>query len=176
MTLFSEETKTLETRNCTYCKVRPGRASYDETRNCVSCNGDIAFTEPDYRAILSAIKGRKGLRSKAPDYYGANYTRENKRSYYVWRMARFHGGEDVTMPITATTIVNGDPWIPELDKLADLVAKRVFGSNRAAAYRWAGALGYSVQVPDGMPASAYPGGPVVLDGNKPLEELAELLY
>ena len=159
-------------RECKSCK-GTGKLSYSDNP-CVTCNGEKTVEAPDVQSILALIKGRKGLRSKAPDIHGANWTPLNLRAYYVWRMARFHGGMDVTMPVTATTLVHGDPFVPELGALAEAVAKRVYGTDMAAAYRWAGALGGSVTVPDGMPASAYSCGPVVLDGNKPEEEMAEL--
>jgi len=31
-------------------------------------------------------------------------TRAKKRAYFVWRVARFHGGADVTLPITPTSL------------------------------------------------------------------------
>lgn len=159
-------------RLCKSCK-GSGKRSFD-SKPCLTCNGHIYIEAPDVQAIVTLIKGRKGLRSKAPDVHGTNWTLPNLRAYYVWRMARFHGGMDVTMPVTATTLVHGDPFVPELGALAEAIAKRVYGTDMAAAYRWAGALGGSAAVPDGMPASAYSFGPVVLDGNKPEEELAEL--
>jgi hypothetical protein len=177
-TLFANESPAVQTRNCTSCKDRPG-LSYPlagfPDRPCSSCKGQVAIPEPDMHAIITAIKGRKGLRSKAPSYCGKDYTLANVRAYYVWRLARFHGGEDVTMPIVATTLASGDPWIKELDALADAVAKRAFRTNMAAVYRWRGALGYSGAAPEGLPASAYPGGPVLLDNNKPEDEILELL-
>lgn len=77
------------------------------------------------------------------------------------------------MPMTADLVVRSDPFKPELDKLAELVAKKVFGTDMAGAYRWAGALGYNVTVPAGLPAAAYAGGPVA-DENKPVWEQLEL--
>jgi hypothetical protein len=93
---------------------------------CYSCCGAGEFDPPDLDAILKAIKGRKGLCSKRPD---------DSRSYYVWRMARFHGGADVTMPMTASMDISGDPFRPELDLIASAVAKRVFGTDGAG--QWA---------------------------------------
>jgi hypothetical protein len=172
MTTNSNTVTTLAPRVCQSCK-GTGKRSYAD-KPCLTCNGQVNIEGPDVLSILALIKGRKGIRSKAPDIHGANWTLPNLRAYYVWRMARFHGGMDVTMPITATTLVHGDPFVPELEALAEAVAKRVYGTDMAAAYRWAGALGGDVTVPDGMPASAYPCGPVLLDNNKPEEELPEL--
>ena len=166
----------MDIRNCKSCK-GSGNTFQDGTvvaeRACVSCDGRGTFPEIDAPAIIEAIKGRKGLRSKAPDCYGANHTVSNIRAYYVWRMARFHGGVDVTMPVVAGIMVNGDPYTKELDALADAVAKRVFGTDLAAAYRWGNLLVGEIAVPDGMPATAYSCGPV-LTAEKPEEEMAEL--
>lgn len=93
------------------------------------------FLPPDVTAIAEAIKGRKAgtLRSKPP---------ESDRAYYVWRMARFHGGADVTMPIVAGMRIHNDPFYKDLDLIADEVAKVVYGTDLAAAARWGKALGY----------------------------------
>jgi hypothetical protein len=136
----------------------------DEMRQCLDCEGRGNFAPIDVVAIHAAIKGRNGLRSKRP---------ENRRAYYVWRMARFHGGADVTMPVIAMMELGDDPFRPELDILADAVARRVYGSDLAAAYRWRGALGGSGDVPDGLPPTSYAGGPVCVDG-KDESELPEL--
>lgn len=134
-------------------------------RACLSCNGAGTLPTPDVQSIIKAIKGRKGLCSKRP---------KDGRAYYVWRMARFHGGADVTMPIGAMTEIHGDPWRPELDKIADRVARKVFGSDLAAAHRWGRALGHIDRDMPGLPDSAYMGGRVA-DADKPLEEALELL-
>jgi len=81
----------MTTRNCTRCK-GTGRGSSTVGNYCVFCKGTGTFEEPNYEEICKAIKGRKGLRSARP---------QAKRAYYVWRLARFHGGADVTMPMMA---------------------------------------------------------------------------
>ena len=169
MTMNTDSTQAP--RICQSCK-GTGKRTYSD-KPCLTCNGQVNIEAPNVQSILTLIKGRRGLRSKAPDVHGVNWTLLNLRAYYVWRLARFHGGMDVTMPMTATSLVHGDPFVHELGALAEAVAKRVYGTDMAAAYRWAGALGGSVTVPDGMPASTYSCGPVVLDGNKPEEELPE---
>ena len=142
---------------------------------CYACDGLGDLPEPDARAICAAIAGRGGksttvsflptkLCSKRPD---------DRRAYYVWRLARFHGGADVTMPMCATLDNGNDPWLPELDKLADAVAKQVFGTDLAAAHRWGRALGYLDRDMPGLPDSAYSGSRVA-DADKPEEELDEL--
>jgi len=165
-------------RTCTKCKgsktqffagftALDGTVYADRTTKCHYCDGAGEFSAPDYHSILGAIKGRNPgkLRSARP---------KDRRAYYVWRMARFHGGADVTMPIGATMDAAGDPYQPELEKLSEMVARRVFRTDMAAAHRWGRALGYLDRDLPGLPASAYSGGPVA-DADKPLEELAELI-
>jgi hypothetical protein len=65
----------------------------------------------------------------------------DRRAYYVWRMARFHGGVDTTIPFTASVRTHADPWVAELDAMADKVAEDQFGSNLQAAARWGRAFG-----------------------------------
>jgi hypothetical protein len=142
-------------------------------KTCPWCEGGGRFHAPDVTALLKLIKGRKPgtLRSKRP---------EKSRAYYIWRFARFHGGQDVTLPMQASFEVMGDPFIPLLDAVAEKVAQTVYGTDLAASVRWAHAMGHEVsdQYLDGsqiVPASAMPGGPVVLDDHKPYSERAELV-
>ena len=142
-------------------------------RPCSFCEGTGHFGRPDVPDLLQLLKGRKPgkLRSKRP---------EDDRAYYVWRMARFHGGADVTLPMSASFAVTGDPYVPYLDKVAEAVAQRVYGSDAAGAMRWAHAMGHEVsdRYLDGsqvVPPSALPGGPVVLDNDKPATEALELV-
>lgn len=127
-------------QSCTVCK-GTGKASYDETRACYSCEGRGNFPPVNKDAILAAITATKGknkgkLRAAFPSPYGPNNTLEARRAYFVWRLSRFHGGKDMTMPITAETINRGDPYIKELDLIADEVAKANFGTDLAAARVW----------------------------------------
>lgn len=170
----ADQLLTIESLPCTRCGGSgthttkafsyEGRHYPERTSPCVWCDGRGRFMRPDLNTILEAIKGRKGLRSKRP---------AARRDYYVWRMARFHGGADVTMPVCASMDVNGDPFVPLLDVIADAVAKHVFGTDLAAAHRWGRALGHLDQDLPGLPASAYACGPVA-DSDKPEEEQAEL--
>jgi hypothetical protein len=59
-----------------------------------------------------------------------------QRAYYVWRLAQFHGGVDMRMPMVAGMVVRGDPFLDDLDALADETAKKFLGSNMRAAARW----------------------------------------
>ena len=135
--------------NCTRCEGRGEVDSLGKIRKCFPCGGvgtfpRVADQMPD---IMVMLAGRKGLRKSRPKYApeGANQETEilHRRAYYVWRMARFHGGVDMRMPIMASMDVGGDPEIKALDELADTVAKYNFGSNMRAAQTWGRAMGFS---------------------------------
>ncbi len=134
---------------------------------CLWCDGVGHFTKPDLVDLVKAIKGRKKatLRSKRPD---------DARAYFVWRMARFHTGADVTLPITAQMDAAADPYRDLLEFWAEKVAEKLTGHRSAGRARWQAAMYGSAPQERYMPESAYPGGPVA-DTNKPEEELLELL-
>lgn len=142
-------------------------------RVCHSCDGDRFVGPVDTAAVLAAILTRGALRKSPPT--GDRRTLAGSRAYYVWRLARFHGGEDVTLPMAAFSGRAGkDPYREALDQLADAVAMAAFGTDRAGAYRWGSLLSSQAPLPPaGLPSSAYPSGPVVL-GEKPVEEYPEL--
>lgn len=120
-------------------------ATPEKTQKCTYCDGRGDFPSIDIDMLLTAIKGRKGLRSAAPkprDGSRGYGDLHDHRAYYVWRLARFHGGEDVTMPMTVTMLIHHDPFQKELDAIADRVAKAAFGTDLAAAHRWGRALGH----------------------------------
>jgi len=107
--------------------------------------------------IAALIAGKRGdLRRSPPKPTGDDVL--DDRAYYVWRLARFHGGADVTLPVTATVRVYEDPEKDNLDVLAHRAAARYFGTDMAGAHRWSSAM-RGTAVPDGLPASAYSGGP-----------------
>lgn len=137
-------------------------------QRCHYCQGRGTFPALDVEATVSACfttrgakRFRKSMTSPLP-----RESAEAIRAYYVWRMARFHGGADVTMPMTAMLLIEGDPLAKTLDAISDRVALAAFGTSNAAATRWGRALGYDVPETAGLPASAYSGGPVH-DGNDP---------
>jgi hypothetical protein len=144
-----------------------------KAKPCPYCDGVGTFTLPVTTDLVAKVRGRKPgtLRSRRPD---------DARAYYVWRLARFHGGQDVTMPMQATFEVTGDPYVPFLDVVAEEVAQAVYGTDMAGSLRWAHAMGHEVsdsyingsQI---VPPSALPGGPVVLDNHKPDTEQLELV-
>jgi len=151
-----------------------------EGKKCHCCEGKGSFPGLDVAKIVDALFTTKGksrsFRKSFPSKLNHFSSTFGGRCYYVWRLARFHGGADVTMPMTADMVTGGDPFKKELDALADLVAKKVYGTDLAAAYRWGGLLGFAPRnAPKGLPGSAYEGGPVVMDGEKPWWEAAELI-
>lgn len=151
-----------DTKPCTKCNGSgKGGILYPE---CPFCQGKGSFTKPDVVELCQLIKGRKGLRSARP---------KDNRAYYVWRLTRFYGGADVTMPMNAMYSIEGDPYQKELDAIAEAVANVIFGTDMAAAHRWGSALGYINEDVPGLPDSSYSGGRVA-DENKPAEEAEEL--
>lgn len=135
---------------------------------CLWCNGVGSFSRPDVPELWQQIKGRKPgtIKSKRPD---------DARPYYLWRMIRFHTGKDVTLPMTASLEVNGDPYADLLSAMAEAISERLTGHQSAGRARWHAALyGADPQEPY-LPESARSGGPIVTDCDKPLSELAELL-
>ena len=140
-TKVTERIQMAESRKCKACtngiRIRQafefeGRHYPERREKCLSCNGTGIFNPPDPIAIEEEIRGRKGLRSQRP---------KSDRAYYVWRLARFHGGKDMTMPVMASVYIHGDPFVDELNKIADDTAKKYFGTDIAAAKRWGRALG-----------------------------------
>lgn len=147
---------------------------------CKECGATGKIAMPDFDAIfLIVTKGKKGtdkrsFRSAKPKFENEYKNLAEGRAYFVWRLARFHGGQDVTMPVCAEMTITYDPYKDVLDQFASMLARSVFGTDMAGASRWMSALGYDVNVPEGLPASAYSGGPVA-DENKPAEEQLELV-
>lgn len=160
--------------------------SYPAKRaECPYCHGYGEYPDIDIPRVLADITlpakagSKRPIRKSSPP--GDRRTVNGSRAYFVWRLARFHGGIDVTMPIMAEVAIEGDPYHKELDELAGRVAERVFGTQRAAAARWSGLLGIGNPAElrwgtaaGNLPATAYEGGPVLLD-EKPDDELAELM-
>lgn len=131
---------------------------------CSYCDGTAWFHAPDLETLVKAVTGRKPrtLKSKRPD---------DARCYYVWRLARFHGGKDVCLPMSAEMEIAGDPYRDVLDELARLIAKAYFGSGNVGAARWQQAM-YGSHSFDDLPS--HLDGPVY-DSDKPLEEMLETI-
>ena len=173
-------------RPCTRCKGE-GRThsqwavnnGYEtaEGRKCLSCDGQGTFPGLDVKALVNACfttKGAKKFRKSFVSPWGKKGGGvASARAYYIWRLARFHGGADVCMPVTADMVTGGDPFKNELNLIAEHVAKLVYGTDMAGASRWGVLLGFVKEAPAGLPASAYEGGPVA-DENKPAFEAMEL--
>src|SRR5574343_992450 len=161
-TNFNDLIKIDETRDCKRCKGTAVADSWiwdDATQTgkfgpapCKECDATGKFAKPDFNSIFETItKGTKGtekrtFRASKPKFQNEFKNKAEGRAYYVWRLARFHGGKDVTMPVVASVCVSYDPYEKELDAFASLIAKKGFGPDLAAAYRWTNALGGSVAV------------------------------
>jgi hypothetical protein len=157
-----------------------GKVYPDRNDPCGSCHGERTFPVPDWSALLERVttargasKGQRRFRASCPKDLPFARDIAGRRAYYVWRITRFHGGADVTMPMMAGLAVHGDPFERELDTFASALARVAFGSDMAGASRWGALLGYVKDIPSGLPASAYESGPVA-DEHKPECEALEL--
>jgi hypothetical protein len=125
---------------------------------------------------LIATKGKnKGrIKTSAPKYSYHNV--DECRTYYVWRLFRFHSGLDVTLPMNAEMVNNYDPYRRDLDAVAEWLAYRATGKRSAGAVRWSVAFGTLTEA-EGAALNdcetALPNGPVH-DGHKPTFEHLEL--
>lgn len=131
-------------------------------KECMYCDGAGYFHAPEIELLVKKVTGRKPgtLRSKRPD---------ETRAYYVWRLARFHGGKDTCLPMCAEMDAAGDPYRNVLDELARMIAKAYFGSGNVGTARWHQAMYGSHDFAD---VPAVIDGPVY-NSDKPEEELLE---
>jgi hypothetical protein len=135
-------------RDCERCDGKGQRELFYKPgviEECNACEGTGVFAEVDESAILELILAKQGknkgkLRASMTSPLKKDGILKN-RAYYVWRMARFHGGVDMTMPVMAGYCVSGDPYTSELDDLSDKVARESLGSDLRGAMRWGRALG-----------------------------------
>jgi hypothetical protein len=144
-----------------------GKIYPDRTDPCHCCEGRGDFPEVDEGVVAEICNlllvtkgGKRTFRKTAPKN---RETVMERRAYYVWRLVQFHSGRDVTLPVTAELIVHGDPETEVLDQISRKIAKLCYGTEDAGRYRWRSAMGGET-VPDGEPATAYPGGPVKGEG------------
>lgn len=146
---------------------------------CKECNQTGKIAKPDFNAIYAAVtkttkENKTALRKSKPALKNEFANLSEGRIYFVWRIIRFHGGVDVTMPMNAEMAIHYDPYHDELDQFASALAKIFLGTDMAAAYRWMNALGHNIPVPNNQPETAFSCGPVVTDNNKPPMEQLEL--
>lgn len=176
-----DATKTFEAlkspRTCPRCEGKGYRtwAEDSSTRPCRTCATTGSQPGLDVKGLIDAVFTKRGKTKtfrKSMTTTGCWNNVQAARAYYVWRLARFHGGKDVSMPMNAGLLCDGDAFKAELDEIAEAVAKIAFGTDMAAAYRW-GALLRGVEAPEGLPQTAYPNGPVC-DDEKPADEALEL--
>ncbi len=130
---------------CKGGKTLPDYLDATKTRPCTACEGRGEFHPINLEDLLLRILATKGKNKGSVRASMTSPLRADgvnaARAYYVWRLARFHGGADTTMPIMADMVVRGDPFKVGLDKIAEAVAKRAFGTDMAAALVWGKALG-----------------------------------
>ena len=122
----------------------PGDPILGKRSHCYSCGGKGQFPavdEQDIRNRILASRGKNKGKLKTARPADNSRSIEEKRAYYVWRMARFHGGVDMTMPVMASCDSAYDPYRADLDELSDRIARESFGSDMRAAIRWGRALG-----------------------------------
>lgn len=130
--------------DCRMCKGTGKQKHWGDSNKtyfCNTCEGTGRFPSLDEQAKdLLGMLVKKGVwckaRPKCPPYKSNHATRTLcKRAYYVWSLARFRGGRAAVMPISAMIFCEFDPELERLDKLADMLAIRVFGTSTAAARR-----------------------------------------
>lgn len=129
---------------CMRCK-GSGKSSFKDNP-CPFCNGRGDFPEVKINEIVGTVYnlGHRRAHGKLKVAFPATLRRNlgliGQRSYYVWRLARFHGGVDVRMPITAEILCDGDPYREELHSIAENIAKLEFGTDMGAVEAWKGKL------------------------------------
>lgn len=138
-------------KTCAKCN---GKGEVEHWRNdgtmqqCHYCKGTGSWPtlSSQYSAILELLRGKKtGLRKSRPAFEPTDCDFDTRvkhdRAYYIWRLARFHGGVDLHLPMGASFGSAGDPDHELLDAMAEDMAKRYLGTDMAAAKRWGRALG-----------------------------------
>lgn len=168
-------------KECLRCKGTGEYKSFTgKITTCDYCEGKGYLPSPleeqELREIIERItinrKGKLSLRKSAPNNVRDRIGYKESRIYAVWRLARFHGGLDVTMPMCAMTDIYYDPYQDEIDAIASKVAQIFCGTDMAAACRWGQLFGWAKDVPAGLPITAYEGSPPVIT-EKPIDEWLE---
>lgn len=138
-----------DTETCENCEGTGQVYRYEwetEKRECLDCLelvdyglGEFLPVDSHYKEmILNKIISTRGknkgtLRASRPK---CEQTILGRRAYYVWRLARFHGGLDMCMPMMAEIENGDDPFLDSLTLLSEQVARDYLGTDLAAAARW----------------------------------------
>ena len=128
-------------RNCTRCNgegttIRKGFYEGKHVKGgkyvCRSCKGARQFAPPHeeiIREIIVSCLTRK-LRSVFPSGDYNRFTDINAaRAYYVWRLARWNGGVDKSIPAFADIALQGEPFRYELNAIGEKLAREFFGTD-----------------------------------------------
>jgi hypothetical protein len=112
--------------------------SATEDNNCYLSESQEAAIRKDLRQWDGSTK-EWGFRKSYPPRLRS--TEHGRRTYFVWRMTRFHAGVDMRIPAMAMAIIDGDPAEAALDQLAGALAEQYFGTQLAAVATWVPLLG-----------------------------------
>jgi len=114
---------------------------------CPTCEGRCEVHVQPY-AIREALKGRGGkpLRATKPDITKAPYG-----TTFVWRIARFLGGADPSMPVMCYFDIGCHGVQTDEKKkvedvlwqIAEVLAEQAFGTSSAACEAWLPLLGWN---------------------------------
>jgi hypothetical protein len=114
------------TRICGYCRGAGKINILSKDKSCATCGGRGSMPRPDYSQILRRI-----LSTRKPGSLVATFPATNdKRAYYVWRMLHFQSQAKPEEPILAMQQIEGDPYLPELDRLIDEVSKYLYAGKK----------------------------------------------
>lgn len=116
----------------------------EHTSRCRGCDGHRQWLVPDYAEIVRGCLASRGVKQgewrkntwreyHIPDWH-VRVT--DKRIRYVWRLGRWHGGVDTSLPYLEMTILEGDPWLPELDAVAEIAAHAHLGTSLEGLRVW----------------------------------------
>lgn len=128
----------MASENCESCtRYRQFKAPGAENTFCFRCYPyqEVVNNESWIRSQIFTKKGIGTLKASLSS------SSVDPISYYVWRMARFHGGADVTLPIQAVCGLD-KRFADQLDTLVTRIAVETFGTGMKAAMRWGKALGW----------------------------------
>ncbi|MDE2621156.1 MAG: hypothetical protein KGL54_13415 [Sphingomonadales bacterium] len=107
---------------------------------CLDCYGAGRFAPVDLGDLRRRLTGRNGFRRSLSS--GSAQDIASCRAYYVWRLVRFHGNIDPTMPFVAGLIARNDPFMADLDAAVTVLGREFLGARaNDGAIRWGRALG-----------------------------------